>query len=85
MGFMGDFNMLMYIANVLQEPCFPNLNDHANYIVEYFAEHVLGDASLFTNCGTSKKLFNVFEPSFLIFKKATKYLRGLVGGGGQSG
>lgn len=85
MGFMGDFDMLMYIVNVLQIQCFPNLSDQANYFVEYFAEHVLGDASLFTNCATSKKLFNVFEPSFLIFKKATKYLIGLVSGGGQSG
>lgn len=56
MGLIGDFNMLMYIANVLQIPFFPNLNDHANYFVEYFAEHVLGDASLFTNCAISKKV-----------------------------
>lgn len=34
---------------------------------------------------SQKKLFNVFELIFLTFKKTTKYIIGLVGGGGQNG
>lgn len=71
--------MLICIANLPKVQCFPNLNDPGNYFfVERFAKNILGDASLFTNCTTSGKLFNLSESSFLIFKKATKYLIGLV-------
>ena len=76
---MADCHMLMCTANPLQVQCFPKLNGHGNYFfVEDFSEYVLGDASLFTNCATSEKLFNLSESSFLIFRKAMKYLIGLV-------
>lgn len=67
--------MLLYIAILLQVQFFPNLNDPRNYFfLEYFAENVLGDASLLTNCAALKMLFNLSQSSFLILKKATKYL-----------